>query len=84
MRPAPQGRGYRVRKRSNHITLIVDIKNKFIPEEVIEEAKEDQEENVAETQGTKKKKSAKPKKAAAKKAAPKKKAATKKATKKNK
>ena len=26
MRPAPQGRGYRVRKRSNHVTLIVDIK----------------------------------------------------------
>ena len=25
MRPAPQGRGYRVRKRSNHVTLIVDI-----------------------------------------------------------
>jgi len=24
MRPAPQGRGYRVRKRSNHITIIVD------------------------------------------------------------
>lgn len=24
LRPAPQGRGYRVRKRSNHITLIVD------------------------------------------------------------
>ena len=24
MRPAPQGRAYRVRKRSNHITLIVD------------------------------------------------------------
>lgn len=24
MRPAPQGRGYRIRKRSNHITLIVD------------------------------------------------------------
>src|SRR3982751_4604681 len=24
MRPAPQGRGYRVRKRSNHVTLIVD------------------------------------------------------------
>jgi large subunit ribosomal protein L22 len=23
MRPAPQGRGYRVRKRSNHVTLIV-------------------------------------------------------------
>ena len=26
MRPAPQGRGYRVRKRSNHVTLIVDVK----------------------------------------------------------
>ena len=27
MRPAPQGRGYRVRKRSNHVTLIVDSNN---------------------------------------------------------
>lgn len=27
MRPAPQGRGYRVRKRSNHVTIIVDAKN---------------------------------------------------------
>ena len=26
MRPAPQGRGYRVRKRSNHVTLIVETK----------------------------------------------------------
>ncbi len=26
LRPAPQGRGYRIRKRSNHITLIVDSK----------------------------------------------------------
>ncbi|MFV0397255.1 MAG: 50S ribosomal protein L22 [Bacteroidales bacterium] len=24
LRPAPQGRGYRVRKRSNHVTLFVD------------------------------------------------------------
>ncbi|TAH19302.1 MAG: 50S ribosomal protein L22 [Cytophagales bacterium] len=24
MRPAPQGRGYKIRKRSNHITIIVD------------------------------------------------------------
>ena len=24
MRPAPQGRGYKIRKRSNHVTLIVD------------------------------------------------------------
>ena len=26
MRPAPQGRGYRVRKRSNHVTVFVDTK----------------------------------------------------------
>lgn len=24
MRPAPQGRGYKIRKRSNHVTMIVD------------------------------------------------------------
>jgi large subunit ribosomal protein L22 len=27
LRPAPQGRAYRVRKRSNHVTLVVDSKN---------------------------------------------------------
>jgi large subunit ribosomal protein L22 len=27
MRPAPQGRGYRVRKRSNHVTVVVDAKS---------------------------------------------------------
>ena len=26
LRPAPQGRGYRIRKRSNHITVFVDTK----------------------------------------------------------
>ena len=26
LRPAPQGRGYRIRKRSNHVTLFVDAK----------------------------------------------------------
>ena len=26
MRPAPQGRGYRIRKRSNHVTIFVDTK----------------------------------------------------------
>ncbi len=30
LRPAPQGRGYRIRKRANHVTLIVDsIENKI-------------------------------------------------------
>ncbi len=28
MRPAPQGRGHRIRKRSNHVTLFVDTKTK--------------------------------------------------------
>ncbi|MEI7675273.1 MAG: 50S ribosomal protein L22 [Bacteroidales bacterium] len=29
LRPAPQGRGYRIRKRSNHVTLFVDtVENK--------------------------------------------------------
>ena len=27
MRPAPRGRGYRIRKRSNHVTLFVGAKN---------------------------------------------------------
>lgn len=26
MRPAPQGRGYKIRKRSNHVTIVVDKK----------------------------------------------------------
>ena len=26
MRPAPQGRGYRIRKRSNHVTIFVGTK----------------------------------------------------------
>ena len=35
MRPAPQGRGYRVRKRSNHVTVIVDDANtlKILPKQ---------------------------------------------------
>ena len=27
LRPAPQGRGHRIRKRSNHVTLVVDGRN---------------------------------------------------------
>ena len=79
MRPAPQGRGYRVRKRSNHVTVIVDDANalKVIPKKLNSEAlPEPVEAEVAEV----KTKKAAPKKAAAKKAAPKK-AAPKKETK---
>jgi len=28
LRPAPQGRGHRIRKRSNHVTIVVDTINK--------------------------------------------------------
>jgi large subunit ribosomal protein L22 len=34
MRPAPQGRGYRVRKRSNHVTVIVDTKEVIVAKAV--------------------------------------------------
>jgi len=27
LRPAPQGRGHRIRKRSNHVTIIIDAKS---------------------------------------------------------
>src|SRR6266498_6094585 len=46
MRPAPQGRGYRVRKRSNHVTLVVDVKAYLEPEELEEEIEEQLEELV--------------------------------------
>ena len=84
MRPAPQGRGYRVRKRSNHVTLIVDVKNKFNPDALVEEIKEEEAASEGkETKAAKPKKAAKPARpAGGKSAAPKKKAAAKKATKK--
>ena len=64
MRPAPQGRGYRVRKRSNHVTIIVDSRNDLvgtIPSRKISKAEAAPvvEETVSE----------KPKKVASKKAA---------------
>ena len=40
LRPAPQGRAHRIRKRSNHVTLIVDNLKEPIVQEVVEE-KED-------------------------------------------
>src|SRR4026209_1124399 len=47
MRPAPQGRGYRVRKRSNHVTVVVDIKGlKTIKTEPLEEKEIDAKAEV--------------------------------------
>jgi large subunit ribosomal protein L22 len=40
MRPAPQGRGYRVRKRSNHVTVIVDAVGSKAPVAVAEKVTE--------------------------------------------
>ena len=58
MRPAPQGRGYRVRKRSNHVTVIVDTKAAKIEAKAAQE----KEEVVAEETEVK---AAKPKKSTA-------------------
>ncbi len=71
MRPAPQGRGYRVRKRSNHVTLSVDMPGGNKSAEA--------NASVEEEETPKATKKAAPKKAAAKKTATKK-ATTKKAT----
>jgi len=39
VQPAPQGRAHRIRKRSNHVTLIVDDRMAKVVEEVKETAK---------------------------------------------
>ena len=36
LRPAPQGRGYRVRKRSNHVTMVLDTIGQSSIEETTE------------------------------------------------
>jgi large subunit ribosomal protein L22 len=42
LRPAPQGRAHRIRKRSNHVTLIIDSLKK-VGAEVVTEVKETKE-----------------------------------------
>lgn len=39
LRPAPQGRGHRIRKRSNHVTLFVDQKSEEIEQKEEKAAK---------------------------------------------
>jgi large subunit ribosomal protein L22 len=43
LRPAPQGRAHRIRKRSNHVTLIIDSLKKIGAEVVETEEKETKE-----------------------------------------
>ena len=87
MRPAPQGRGYRVRKRSNHVTVIVDyppvVTEELIKEVIKEEQKKEVQEIASELE-TLAAADAKPKKRTAKKSAPKEEGKTKKTTKKTK
>ena len=40
LRPAPQGRAHRIRKRSNHVTLVVDSKKIIEKQEHTEEEKQ--------------------------------------------
>lgn len=62
LRPAPQGRGYRIRKRSNHVTIVVDSKEvletevqpEIKPAEQVEEKVADSTPKVAKGRKTKK------------------------------
>ena len=87
MRPAPQGRGYRVRKRSNHVTVIVDyppvVTEELIKEVIKEEHKKEEDEIASELEPLAAA-DTKPKKKTAKKSAPKEEGETKKTTKKSK
>ncbi len=67
MRPAPQGRGYRVRKRSNHVTLYVDAASAPTEKAVKVSAKETVKKDVAPAKAKTATKKAAPKKAAVKK-----------------
>ena len=44
LRPAPQGRAHRIRKRSNHVTIVVASANQPAPAEVVEEQNTDEKE----------------------------------------
>ncbi|MGB0521349.1 MAG: 50S ribosomal protein L22 [Flammeovirgaceae bacterium] len=48
-RPAPQGRAHRIRKRSNHITLVVDSLEDYYEEEEIDDVEDIVEEKTGET-----------------------------------
>jgi len=49
IRTAPQGRAHRIRKRSNHVTLFIDDRNKpEVAEEEVEEVDENTEETINE------------------------------------
>lgn len=67
LRPAPQGRAYRVRKRSNHVSLVVDSLSAPAPVTVTETAEKEVKPEAKKAKATEKKAAAKsPKKTEAK------------------
>lgn len=48
MLPAPQGRAYRIRKRSNHVTIVVDQKNPSAVAEAAPVAQDNNDNNETE------------------------------------
>lgn len=45
MQPAPQGRAYRIRKRSNHVTIVVAARNAAAVAEVAQETENEETES---------------------------------------
>lgn len=85
MRPAPQGRGYRVRKRSNHVTVIVDyppVVTEDLIQEVIKEEHLKEVDEIASELEAVSGEEVKPKKRATKKTATKEESEPKKTTRK--
>ena len=72
MRPAPQGRGYRVRKRSNHVTIVVDSNTNGVAPSAKKAVAKVAAKPVETAPETEVKKKPAAKKAAPKKSAPKK------------
>jgi large subunit ribosomal protein L22 len=60
LRPAPQGRAYRVRKRSNHVTMVIDsltaLSNPVVTEEKVSEEKPEKKAPKAKADSVKAKK----------------------------
>lgn len=50
LRPAPQGRGYRIRKRSNHVTLILGTRDASAADTKKKAAKAQVKENVEKSE----------------------------------
>ncbi|ANQ51054.1 50S ribosomal protein L22 [Flammeovirga yaeyamensis] len=44
-RPAPQGRAHRIRKRSNHVTVVVDARNTSLIDVVAEDTESNESDN---------------------------------------